>query len=71
MAERPPVCFFWRVLDRLDYWLTQARLWLADAVYGPFPDGGRARLIGIGLSAAVAGRELRTPPDPFLTRRPF
>ena len=34
----PPL--FWRVLDRLDCWLTQARLWLADAVYGPFPDGG-------------------------------
>jgi hypothetical protein len=29
----PPL--FWRVLDRLDYWLTQARLRLADAVYGP------------------------------------
>jgi hypothetical protein len=27
---------FWRVFDDLDYWLlTQARLWLADAVYGP------------------------------------
>jgi len=28
---------FWRVLDRLDYWLTQARLWLADEVCGPLP----------------------------------
>jgi hypothetical protein len=26
---------FWRVFDDLDYWLTQARLWLADAVCGP------------------------------------
>jgi len=30
---------FWRVLDRLDYWLTQARLWLADTVCGSLPDG--------------------------------
>jgi hypothetical protein len=30
--------FVWRVLDRLDYWLTQARLWLADAVCGPEPE---------------------------------
>ena len=28
---------FWRVFDDLDYWLTQARLWLADAVCGPMP----------------------------------
>jgi hypothetical protein len=33
----PPL--FWRVLDRLDYWLTQARLWLADAVCGLRLDG--------------------------------
>src|SRR5690348_6325376 len=33
----------------------------------PLPRRWSARLIGIGLSAAVAGRELRTPPDPFLT----
>jgi hypothetical protein len=26
---------FWRLLDDLDYWLTQVRLWLADAVCGP------------------------------------
>jgi hypothetical protein len=39
MADRPLVRFFWRVLDWLDYWLTQARLWLADAVRGPLPDG--------------------------------
>jgi hypothetical protein len=31
--------FFWRVLDALDFWLTQARLWLADAVCGPRLDG--------------------------------
>jgi hypothetical protein len=32
-----PERFFWRVFDRLDYWLTQARLWVADAVCGPEP----------------------------------
>jgi hypothetical protein len=26
---------FWRLLDVLDYWLTQAQLWLADAVCDP------------------------------------
>jgi hypothetical protein len=26
---------FWRVVDALDYCLTQAVLWLADAVAGP------------------------------------
>jgi hypothetical protein len=25
--------------DALDYWVTQARLWLADAIYGPRLDG--------------------------------
>jgi hypothetical protein len=35
MAKPPLARFFWRVLDALDYWLTQARLWLADAVCEP------------------------------------
>jgi len=39
MADGPRAYFFWRVLDALDYWLTQARLWIVNAVYGPFPDG--------------------------------
>jgi hypothetical protein len=30
---------FWRPLDRLDYWIMQARLWIGDAIYGPFLDG--------------------------------
>ena len=30
---------FWHALDRLDYLIMQARLWTADAAYGPFPDG--------------------------------
>ena len=33
------VRLFWRVLDRVDYWLTQARLWTVDALYDPDPDG--------------------------------
>ena len=37
MADRPLVRFFWSVLDALDYSLTQARLWVADAVCGPMP----------------------------------
>jgi hypothetical protein len=37
MSDKPMVRFFWRVLGRLAYWLTQARLWLADAVCGPMP----------------------------------
>jgi hypothetical protein len=30
--------FFWRILDRLDYWIRRARLWVVDAACGPFPD---------------------------------
>jgi hypothetical protein len=37
MADRPLLPLFWRVLDSGDYWLTQARLWLAGAVYDPEP----------------------------------
>jgi hypothetical protein len=37
MADRPLVHFFQRVLDAVDYRVTQARLWLADAVCGPEP----------------------------------
>jgi hypothetical protein len=37
LSEKPPVRFFWRVLDLFDYWRTQARLWLTDVVCGPEP----------------------------------
>ena len=37
MTDKPLVRLFWRALDRLDYWLMQARLWLAEAVYDPEP----------------------------------
>jgi hypothetical protein len=37
MTDGPLVRFFWRVLDAVDYWLTQARLWLVEAVYDPEP----------------------------------
>jgi hypothetical protein len=47
MADGPGPQLFWRVLDALDFWLTQARLWVADAVCGPDPDtpADRARLL--------------------------
>jgi len=35
LANGSAARLFWRVLDALDYWLMQARLWLADAVCGP------------------------------------
>ena len=28
----------WRVLDAVDYWVMQARLWRVDALYGPEPE---------------------------------
>jgi hypothetical protein len=28
----------WRVLDALDYWVMQTRLWRVDALYGPEPE---------------------------------
>jgi hypothetical protein len=37
MAESPLVRLFGGVLDRVDYWLTQTRLRLVDAVCGPEP----------------------------------
>jgi hypothetical protein len=49
ITDGPVVRLFWRALDRLDYWLTQARLWLADAVCGPKPQRG---LIGDGSGRA-------------------
>jgi hypothetical protein len=38
MAERLLEQSFWRFLDRLDYWVTQARLWEVDTLYGPEPE---------------------------------
>jgi hypothetical protein len=29
---------YWRLLYTLDYWVTQAQLWLADAVCDPKPE---------------------------------
>jgi hypothetical protein len=37
MADGSYTRLFWRALDRLDYWPTQAGVWLADAVGGPEP----------------------------------
>jgi hypothetical protein len=37
MAKGLLARLFWRVLDAVDYRVTQARLWLAEAVYDPEP----------------------------------
>jgi hypothetical protein len=39
LANGSAARLFLRVLDALDYWLMQARLWLADAVCGSLPVG--------------------------------
>jgi hypothetical protein len=44
MADGPLALLFWCVLDALDYWLTQARLWMVDTVYGPEPETAADRL---------------------------
>jgi hypothetical protein len=38
MADTDLRQLFWLAFDRLDYWLIQARLWLADVVYSPLSD---------------------------------
>jgi hypothetical protein len=38
MANGSLTRLFWRALDRLDYWLTQAALSPADAVCAPEPE---------------------------------
>jgi hypothetical protein len=38
LADGSLARLFRRVLDARDYWLMQARLWLADAVCGPEPE---------------------------------
>jgi len=38
VAERPLVRYLWRVLDQLDYWVTQAKLRAGDLLHGPLPD---------------------------------
>ena len=42
MANGSLAPLYWRVFDAVDYWLTHARLWLADAVCGPEPETGVA-----------------------------
>jgi hypothetical protein len=37
----------WRVLDALDYWLTQARLWTVDALCTTLPLTGRITMMGL------------------------
>jgi hypothetical protein len=38
MVDGPLAQLFWRILDRLDYWIMQAGLSTVDAVCGPFAD---------------------------------
>jgi hypothetical protein len=40
MADGPLARFFWRILDGLDYWIMQAKLWVVDMVCGPLPGDG-------------------------------
>jgi hypothetical protein len=39
----PMAWLFWRILDALDYWLTQARLWVVD-VRPEAGDGGQSAM---------------------------
>jgi hypothetical protein len=54
----------WRVLDAVDYWVMQARLWRVDALYGPEPEteADRQRV----RSGALAG--LGSPPAAGVVR---
>ena len=49
MANGSLARLFWRALDALDYWLTQAQLWLADAVCRPEPEIGADQCRAGGL----------------------
>ena len=55
----------WRVLDAVDYWVMQAGLWRADALYGPEPEieANRQRACESG---ALAG--LGSPPAAGVVR---
>ena len=53
LTDRRLARLYWRLLDTLDYWLTQAQLWLADAVCDPSP---KSTLIIVGH--AIRGADL-------------
>jgi hypothetical protein len=38
LTDRRLARLYWRLLDTLDYWVTQAQLSLADAVCDPKPE---------------------------------
>jgi hypothetical protein len=38
LTDRRLARLYWRLLDTLDYWVTQAQLWLADTVCDPKPE---------------------------------
>jgi hypothetical protein len=56
MGERQLRLLFWRAFDRLDYRLTQTKLWVLDAICGPRPGDGNCSATGAGWRhVAVAG----------------
>ena len=62
MANGSLAQLFWRALDALDYWVTQARLWAADAVSDPKQEikAGRLRQCEPGEPLSLGrGRNLR------------
>jgi hypothetical protein len=38
MDDGPMARAFWRLLDVLDYWVMQTRLWVVDVLHGPEPE---------------------------------
>ena len=57
--------FYWRVLDELDYRVTQAQLWLADVVCGPEPETGADQ-----CGSAVRGSDLAEVLGDIVRRAP-
>jgi hypothetical protein len=55
----------WRVLDAVDYWVMQARLWRVDALYGPKPETEADRQRGVRSGAPAA---LGSPPAAGVVR---
>jgi len=63
----------WRLLDAVDYWVMQARLWRVDALYGPEPETEANRKRGC-QSGALGGARVSTSPrgsPPSLERQPL
>jgi hypothetical protein len=52
----------WRVLDAVEYWVMQARLWRVDALYGPEPETEADRQRGCDREP-WRGSGLHQPPE--------